>query len=221
MLRARVQARRHGYLDPMRKLEPLQLRAWTLPLIVFALIAPPTVAFLLAGPGPGLAVGAMVAAAVIVLAARAGFDEPIEVGGVPGDRYRLLAVALTAIESPTAAETVAEVTRTGAATTGMGEQEVLVLAPAINTPVAQWLSDVDRARFDAQLRLALSIGTLSAAGLEARGQVGDADPVQAVEDTLASFPAQELVFVTNPGAWDDELTEVRRRLDRPVRRVDD
>jgi hypothetical protein len=204
----------------MRKLEPLQLPAWALPLIVFGLIAPPTVAFLLAGPGPGLAVGAIVAAAVIVLAARAAFDEPIEVAGAPGDRYRLLAVALTAIESPTAAEAVAEVTRTGAAATGRGEPEVLVLAPAVNTPVAQWLSDVDRARFDAQRRLALSIGTLTAAGLEARGQVGDADPVQAVEDTLASFPAQELVFVTNPGEWGDELTEVRRRLDRPVRHLD-
>jgi hypothetical protein len=220
MLRGCVQAHRHGYLDPMRRLEPLQLRAWALPLIVFALIAPPTITFLLAGPGPGLAVGAIVAGTVIVLAARARFDEPIEVGSAPDDHYRLLAVALTAIESPTTAEAVADVTRTGAAATGRGTPEVLVLAPAVNTPVAQWLSDVDQARFDAQRRLALSIGTLSAAGLDARGQVGDADPVQAVEDTLASFPAQELVFVTDHGEWGEELTEVRRRLDRPVRHLD-
>ena len=205
----------------MRKLEPLQLRAWTLPLIVFALIAPPIAAFMVAGPGLGLAVGAIVAATVIVLAARARFDEPIEVAPAQGNRYQLLAVALTAIESPAAAQAVAEATRSGAAATGRDEAEVLVLAPAVNTPIAHWLSDVDRARFDAQRRLALSVGTLTAAGLEARGQVGDSDPVQAVEDTLASFSAQELVFVTNPGEWADELTEIRRRLDRPVRQLDD
>jgi hypothetical protein len=205
----------------MRKLEPLQLRAWALPLIVFGLIAPPIAAFMVAGPGLGLAVGALVAAAVIVLAARARFDEPIEVATATGNRYQLLAVALSAIESPAAAAAVAEATRSGAAATGREEAEVLVLAPAVNTPVAHWLSDTDRARFDAQRRLALSVGTLTAAGLEARGQVGDSDPVQAVEDTLASFPAQELVFVATPGEWGEALNEIRRRLDRPVRRLDD
>ncbi len=48
------------------------------------------------------------------------------------------------------------------------------------------------------------------------GQVGDADPVQAVEDALRTFPAQEVVFVTGPGHQQD-VDEVRRRLDRPVR----
>jgi hypothetical protein len=42
--------------------------------------------------------------------------------------------------------------------------------------------------------------------------------VQAVEDTLASFPAQEVVFVT--GADEEkEVGEVRRRLDRPLRHL--
>ena len=41
-----------------------------------------------------------------------------------------------------------------------------------------------------------SLATLAAADLDARGEVGDSDPVQAVEDTLRSFPAQEVVFVT-------------------------
>jgi hypothetical protein len=46
--------------------------------------------------------------------------------------------------------------------------------------------------------------------------VGDTDPVQAVEDVLRTFPAQEVVFITDrerPGG----VEEVRRRLDRPVR----
>jgi hypothetical protein len=203
----------------MDRLEPLRLRAWMLPLIVAALIVPPIVAFSLGGPPAGLAVGAIVAATVIVLAARARFDEPIEVAGAVDDRYPLMAVALVAIDDPETARAVAEVARSGADATGRGEPDVLVLAPALNTPVAHWLSDTDRARFEAQRRLALSLGTLAAAGIDARGQVGDTDTVQAVEDALASFPAHELVLVTEPGEAASALTEIRRRLDRPVRHL--
>jgi hypothetical protein len=203
----------------MNRLEPLRLPAWTLPLIVLALIVPPITAFILGGPPAGLAVGAIAATAVIVLAARARFDEPIEVGGAAGDRYALMVVALVAIESPETAQAIAEMARSGAAATATGEPQVLLLAPALNTPVAHWLSDTGRARFDAQRRLALSVGTLAAAGLDARGQVGDADPVQAVEDTLASFPAREVVFVTEESEPMQALTEVMRRLDRPVRHL--
>ena len=53
--------------------------------------------------------------------------------------------------------------------------------------------------------------------LNARAQVGDSDPVQAIEDTLRSFPAQEVVFVTSDGEGSRPIDEVRRRLDRPVR----
>ena len=64
----------------MRKLEPIQLKSWALPLIVIALIAPPIASFVLAGPGAGLAVGALAAGAIVVVAARSRFDEEIEVG---------------------------------------------------------------------------------------------------------------------------------------------
>jgi hypothetical protein len=40
--------------------------------------------------------------------------------------------------------------------------------------------------------------------------------VQAVEDTLRTFPAQEVVFVT-PSDHQGQVEEVRRRLDRRVR----
>ena len=94
--------------------------------------------------------------------------------------------------------------------------DVLVLAPAINAPVAHWLSDLRKARFDAQRRLAVSLASLAAAHVDARGQVGDSDPVQAVEDTLRTFPAQEVVFVTAADRQ-SQVEEVRRRLDRRVR----
>lgn len=207
----------------MRKLQPLQLKAWVLPLLVIALVGPPIAGFALGGPGVGLPIGALVVAVLIVAAVRLRYDEPIEVGSSPRDRYLLLIVALTAVEDPGVAESVAEIARAGAAATAQASKrvpDVLVLAPALNTRVAHWLSDVGAARFDAQRRLALSVGTLSLSGLEARGAVGDSDVVQAVEDALRSFPAQEVVFVTPEGAAGNAVRDVRRRLDRPVRVLD-
>jgi hypothetical protein len=204
----------------VRKLEPVQLRPWLWPFIVGAVAVPIVAAFIFAGPGAGLAVGALAAAAIIVLAARARYDEPIEVGASPGGRYMLLVVLATSLEDPGIAGAIGEIARAGSSATGRGEgeAEILVLAPAFNTRVARWLSDVGPARFEAQRRLALSLGTLAAAHLEARGRVGDADTVQAVEDTLRTFPAQEVVFVAS-SEHDAEVEDVRRRLDRPVRQL--
>jgi hypothetical protein len=202
----------------MRKLEPVHLKSWLLPLIVLALVAPAVAGFAIAGPPLGLALGAIEVTVLLVLAARARFDEPIEVGSTRGDRYAILVVATEPIEDPATGKALAEIAASGVAATGSeGDAELLVLAPAVNTAVAHWLSDVRRARFDAQRRLALSIGTLAAAGLDARGAVGDSDVVQALEDALRTFPAQEVVFVT--GDADPGIDEVRRRLDRPVRHL--
>lgn len=205
----------------MRKLEPVQLKPWLLPFIVGAVAAPIVAAFMFGGPGAGLAVGALAAAAIIVLAARARYDEPIEVGASPGDRYMLLVVLATSLEDPGIAGAIGEIAMAGTSATGAGDgqaAEILVLAPAFNRRVAQWLSDLGPARFEAQRRLALSLGTLAAARVEARGQVGDSDTVQAVEDTLRTFPAQEVVFVAGP-EYAAEIEDVRRRLDRPVRQL--
>jgi hypothetical protein len=203
----------------VRKLEPLRLKAWMLPIIVVALVVPIVAAFTFAGPGAGLAVGALAAASILVVAARARFDEPIEVGASPGGRYLLLVVITQALEDPALAGAVAEIAAAGAKATGAGDADVLVLTPAVNSPVAHWLSDLRKARYEAQRRLAISLGSLAAAHLDGRGQVGDSDLVQAVEDALRTFPAQELVFVTAPDRA-REVEEVRRRLDRPVRMLE-
>ena len=202
----------------------MRLKSWALPLLVAALIVPPIAGFAIGGPPLGLAIGAVAVASVVIAAARARFDEPIEVARAPRDRFPLLVVALVAVEDPEVAQSIAAVLFAGArATTGgtaASQLDVLVLAPAVNSPVAHWLSDVGPARFDAQRRLALSVATLSAAGLEARGQVGDADVVQAVEDTLRTFPAREVVFVTAPGEAAAAFADVQRRLDRPLRLIE-
>src|SRR6476469_9172101 len=169
----------------VRKLEPIRLKPWALPLIIVAIAVPIVAAFMFGGPGAGLAAGALAVFVILVIAARARFDEPIEVGVSPGDRYMLLVGAIGGIASEGA-----KATGTGA----VADAEVLVMAPALNTAVAHWLSDLRKARLDAQRRLAVSLGSLAAAHLDARGEVGDTDPVQAVEDTLRSFPAQEFFF---------------------------
>lgn len=75
---------------------------------------------------------------------------------------------------------------------------VLVVSPALNSPLRHWTSDEDEARVAAQERLDASLERLRAAGIEARGEVGDADPLQAVEDALRTFGADELIISTHP-----------------------
>ena len=190
-----------------------------LPLIVLAIAVPIVVAFRFGGPPGGLAVGAAAVAVILVLAARARFDEPIEVASAPPDHFAMLVVLEAPLEDPTLAGAIEEIARAGAKATRVGADhrpEVLLLAPAANSAGRHWLSDLRQARFDAQNRLTLSMATLASADLDARGAVGDTDPVQAVEDTLRTFGAQEVVFVTPPGDGRD-VEQVRRRLDRPVR----
>jgi hypothetical protein len=76
--------------------------------------------------------------------------------------------------------------------------EVLVVTPALNSPVRHWTSDEDRARAEAQQRLEASLERLAQAGIGARGEVGDGDPLQAIEDALRTFGADEVIISTHP-----------------------
>jgi hypothetical protein len=77
-------------------------------------------------------------------------------------------------------------------------EEVLVVTPALNSPLKTWVSDEDGARAAAQERLDTSLAKLSEAGVEARGEVGDGDPIQAMEDALRTFGADEIIISTHP-----------------------
>ncbi len=76
--------------------------------------------------------------------------------------------------------------------------EVLVVAPALNTRLRHLFADVDKAREQAQERLTESLRLLDGAGVHARGAVGDSDPVRAMEDALFEFDADEIVISTHP-----------------------
>src|SRR5207247_1344584 len=61
-------------------------------------------------------------------------------------------------------------------------EEVLVVCPALNSPLRHWASDEDAARAAAQDRLDASLARLRDAGISARGEIGDAEPLQAMGD---------------------------------------
>jgi hypothetical protein len=76
--------------------------------------------------------------------------------------------------------------------------EVLLVSPALNSRVRHWVSDEDAARARAQERLDVSLARLADDGIEARGEVGDGDPLQAIEDALRTFGADEIIISTHP-----------------------
>ncbi len=174
--------------------------------------------FVLLDAGVGMMLGAATAAALVVIAARAKVEGPIEVAppgaGTPGG---VLIVALAAIEDPRSAGVVAAIADPSRPESG--PEGVLVLAPALSRRLDRWTSDLDRSRFESQRVLTVSVATLAAAGVRAEGRVGDGDPMQAIEDTLRSYAATEVVVVAPEGVAENALAELEERLAIPLRRV--
>ena len=76
--------------------------------------------------------------------------------------------------------------------------DVLVVAPVIASPLHFLAEDEEREREDARVRLSETLFGLTKLGIEARGVVGADDPLQAVGDALAGFPANEILLVSPP-----------------------
>jgi hypothetical protein len=76
-----------------------------------------------------------------------------------------------------------------------GASELYVVAPALNSRLRSLVSDVDDARHRADDRLHRVVDFLRSEGCQAEPQVavGDEDPLQAIDDALAEFPADTLV----------------------------
>jgi hypothetical protein len=137
-------------------------------------------------------------------------DEPV-LSRAGGDRRRILVVANETVAGRALRGEV--VRRAGA------EADVLVVCPALNSPLRHWASDEDGARAEAERRLAESLEALATEGVEARGEVGDADPVQAMDDALRTFGADEIVISTHPPGrsnWLEKKVIERARERYPV-----
>ena len=169
----------------------------------FAVIA---LASLLGGPWVGVPVWIAATAAAAFLYLRPGRARrsirtaPAHVGG-PEER-RILVLANETLASTRLAE---EIERTAAGR----RARVLVVCPTLISPVRHWTSDVDGARAQAERRLGESLSRLRAAGIDAQSEIGDDDPLQAIEDALRTFGADEIIIATHP---DESANWLERRV---------
>jgi hypothetical protein len=190
---------------------------WKLPLIAAAIVVPIVAGFAIAGPGLGVGIAALVAFAITLIAVR---QRPLGPLGSPAEdgRRHVLLVTTCPIEEPVAVGRIA-----AAAALGSGDEDadVLVLSPARIGFLDRWASDVEGARQVAQQNLVATVAALAKAGIAAEARVGDEDVVQAVEDQLQSFPANEVVLISGDGEEKDEdaAVELESRLRAEFRHV--
>lgn len=131
----------------------------------------------------------------------------------PAGEHRVLVVANETVGGAALRETVRQVVKP--------YSEILVVAPALTSPVRHWTSDVDGARTAAETRLRTSVARLASNGLSVRGEIGDQDPMVAIEDALRTFGADEIVISTHPAGrsnWleQDLIGKARARFALPI-----
>ena len=114
---------------------------------------------------------------------------PVRRGGE--NERRILVIANETV----GAETLRECIREHAEGT---DERILVVSPALNSPLRHWASDEDGARAAAHERLNESVRRLEEAGLSVFGEVGDGEPLQAIEDALRTFGPDEIIISTHP-----------------------
>lgn len=103
--------------------------------------------------------------------------------------------------------------------------DVLIVAPALTSRLRYWLSDEDPGIAAAGRRLAVSIVRCAAAGVTARGALGDADPLQALDDAIRTFGPGEVIVATHPEGLSNWLehglvAQARERFDVPITHVE-
>jgi hypothetical protein len=101
--------------------------------------------------------------------------------------------------------------------------EVLVVSPAVNaSPVAFWVSDSDEAIADAESTARQTADALAAEGARTRAETGESEPLLALQDALATFPADRVVVFARGDEEsqryreDDVAGEAQRRFGVPV-----
>jgi hypothetical protein len=206
-------------INPLRSEED----AFRFTLIVAVLAAPVVIAAIAFSTGAALVVGGGVILGVVIGLFVIERDEPAEkmlLGQRRGDDHkrRILVLANETLGGAALRREIAHRIRDA-------DAEVYVVCPALNvSKIKHWVSDEDEARREAQERLEAMVSRLSREGVQVRGDIGDADPVQAMEDALRLFPADEAIISTHPPGrsnWlEREVVErSRERFPLPVSHV--
>lgn len=105
---------------------------------------------------------------------------------------------------------------------GPGVEEIFVVAPALaGSALEHIMGDVDAAIPPAQERLEATLREFQAAGVAARGEVGDSDPIQAISDEIVKFEPDQILVVAHrneEGAFAEKglLEQAERDFDLPV-----
>lgn len=116
----------------------------------------------------------------------------------------------------------ADVLRDAIGADAAGDAEVLVVSPALqDSGLRFWVSDADAAIARAEEVQIETVEHLDEAGVDAAGDTGEADPLLAVQDALATFAADRIVIVTHPegeAALFEEgvVAKAKERFDAPV-----
>lgn len=105
---------------------------------------------------------------------------------------------------------------------GKSVSEVFVVAPALaSSGLKHTMGDIDEAIAPARERLRGTLQELRDAGLNADGEVGDSDPVQAINDEIIKFGPEQILVVAHrdeEGAFAEKglLEQAERDFDLPV-----
>jgi len=98
--------------------------------------------------------------------------------------------------------------------------EVLVISPATNqSKVAFWVSDSDEAIAEAETAQQETVERLEEEGVDAAGDTGESEPDVAIQDALATFPADRIVVFSHPDLdyrEDQGLQDAEQRFGVPV-----
>jgi hypothetical protein len=178
--------------NPLRS----EAEAYRFVLVAVAYFAAIVIAATLGGLWPGIAVFVLATAAVGAWVAFTGRRErPARVAPPrrhSADERRILVIANETAGGAALRSAIREKAE------GYERSKVHVVAPALNSPVRHWASDEDPARRAADERLRDSLARLREGGIDASGEVGDGEPLQAIEDGLRLFDADEIIISTHP-----------------------
>jgi hypothetical protein len=168
----------------------------------------------------GLAVFVLLTAIAIGWVVRARREPPLRTASMrksaPGER-RILVIANETVGGD---RLCAEISRRAEGY----DERVRVICPAVVSAVRYFASDEDQARAKAQERLDHSLSRLREIGINCEGVVGDSEPVQAIEDALRTFGADEVIISTHPegrSLWLERgvVRRARERFDVPITHV--